>query len=261
MRKALTLLYGGTSYVIFFGTFLYLIGFLANAFVPSSVSSGLEASSTSMGAAIAIDLGLILLFGLQHSVMARPAFKARWTKIVPKSIERSTYVLMSSVVLIALFAFWRPIDVPIWELTGSVSRAVAWGVFGLGWVVILVSTFIISHFELFGLSQVFNHARGRKDRAPQFQVRFLYKFIRHPIYLGWAIAFWGTPVMTGGHLLLAAGMTAYMLVAIQLEETDLVREHGQRYENYRGKVPMLLPWKGRGWKGAPESARTEPVAG
>jgi len=261
MRKALPLLFGSTCYLIFFATFLYMIGFLAGAFVPRTIDGGpLTATGapteTSFGVALLIDLGLILLFGLQHSVMARPAFKQRWTKLVPKSIERSTYVLASSGVLILLFWCWRPIDVPIWEFASPVARAVAWGVFGFGWVVILVSTFIISHFELFGLSQVVNHALGREGRSPRFQVRFLYKLIRHPIYLGWTIVSWATPVMTGGHLLYAAGMTAYMLIAIQLEEVDLVREHGYRYERYRARVPMLLPWKGRGWKGA----HTEPVA-
>ena len=206
-----------------------------------------------------IDFGLVALFGLQHSVMARRGFKQWWTKFVPKPIERSTYVMATNVVLIAMFALWRPIDVPIWEATSTAGLAVGYGVFVLGMLVVLVSTFIINHFELFGLRQVVAYAAEREDRPLSFQARFLYKFVRHPIYLGWTIAFWGTPTMSGGHLLFAAGMTAYMLIAIQLEEVDLVHQYGDRYERYRNKVPMLLPWRGRRVVG--DERRSEPVAG
>jgi protein-S-isoprenylcysteine O-methyltransferase Ste14 len=238
MNRFLTFAYGALSYALFFGAFLYLIGFLCNWMVPVSIDVGPEAS---LGVALLVNLALLAAFGVQHSVMARPGFKAWWTRWVPTSIERSTYVLLSTVLVIALFVFWRPIPIVVWDLTGSVGPAALWGLFGLGWAVLLASTFAIDHFDLFGLRQVFLKARGRPYTELAFQVKTLYRFVRHPIYVGWIIAFWATPTMTVGHLLLAGSWTLYILIAIQLEERDLVRAHGNDYERYRSEVPMLIP--------------------
>lgn len=239
MSRAATLLFAVIAYGIFFATFLYLIGFVGNfPFLPTTVDRGPDAP---LASAIVINLALIALFGLQHSVMARQGFKRAWTRIVPQPMERSVYVLFASVALILLFAFWRPIDQVVWSVTSEAGRAILWSLFGLGWLIVLLSTFLINHFELFGLQQAWLHVRGREAQPPKMREPFLYRFVRHPLYLGFFLAFWAIPTMTAGHLLLAAGMSAYMLIAIRYEERDLVGLFGKDYEEYRTRVGMLTP--------------------
>ena len=238
MARPVFLLYGVVAYLIFFATFLYLIGFVGDIpGLPRTVDRGPEAS---LGAALVIDAALIGLFGLQHSVMARQGFKAAWTRIVPRAIERSTYVAFASLALIVMFLFWRPIPMIVWEVEGA-AAAVLWAVFALGWAIVLLSTFLINHFELFGLRQVWANMRRVAIPGPVFRQPFFYKFVRHPLYAGFFIGFWATPQMTAGHLLLAIGMSAYMLIAISYEERDLVGLFGRDYEEYRGRVGMLAP--------------------
>lgn len=256
MKRAFFLAYGVACYAVFFATFLYLIGFVGNLFVPRSVDVGPAAPPL---AALVTNLGLILLFGVQHTVMARPAFKQRWTRIVPRPIERSTYVLITSVVLILLFWLWRPITAVIWDLELLVTIAIMWGVFFVGILTVLTSTFVIDHFDLFGLRQVWLSFRERPYTFPGFKVTWYYRFVRHPIYVGWMLFFWATPTMTAGHLLLAAGMTAYMLIAIVYEERDLVRFHGDDYLRYREKVPKLIPRLGSAHETVPEQRRDDPI--
>lgn len=242
MSKAASLGFAVIAYSIFFATFLYLIGFVGDfSALPRTVDRGLEAP---VGLAIAIDLALIALFGVQHSVMARQGFKRAWTRIVPPQAERSVYVLAASLALIVLFAFWRPIDGTLWSVTGSLAT-VLWVLFAGGWALVLLSTFLINHFELFGLQQGWLHARGREAAPPAFRQPLFYRLVRHPIYAGFVIAFWATPHMSYGHLLLAAGMTVYVLIAIRHEERDLVSLFGADYEDYRGRVGMLVPRFGR----------------
>jgi protein-S-isoprenylcysteine O-methyltransferase Ste14 len=244
MARSIYLLFGLVAYLIFFATFLYLVAFVGSLpWVPLTVDRGGPASP--LPAAIVIDLALIALFGVQHSVMARPGFKARWTRLVPGPIERSTYVLAASLVLILLFLLWRPIPDTIWRAENGVAAAILWVLFALGWLTVLVSTFLISHFELFGLSQVWGHARGTQPAPPVFRQPFFYRHVRHPIYSGFLLAFWATPHMTAGHLLLAGGITVYILIAIRYEERDLVGLFGADYEAYRGRVGMLAPRMGR----------------
>jgi protein-S-isoprenylcysteine O-methyltransferase Ste14 len=235
--------YGVVCYAIFFATFLYTIGFLGNFAVPKSIDSG---PTGGLGMAIAIDLMLLGLFGVQHSVMARPGFKAWWTRIVPSPIERSTYVLASSLVLILLFWQWRPLPAPIFTLESSVGAWLAWGAFALGWFVVLYSTFLINHFDLFGLRQVFLHLRNRPAPQLPFATPSLYRIVRHPLYVGWLLCFWATPAMTVGRLLFAAVTTGYILIAIRFEERDLVAVHGKDYERYRARTPSLVPRFGGG---------------
>lgn len=239
---AIAFVYGVICYVIFFGTFLYLVGFLGNVVVPKSIDSGLEAP---LALAATVNIALIALFGLQHSVMARPGFKRWWKRIVPTSVERSTYVLLSSLVLILLFWQWRPMTEVIWQAEAQWSRAVLWAVFGAGVLTVLLSTFIIDHFDLFGLRQVFLRLIGRPYTELPFKVTFFYKFVRHPLYVGWFLTFWGTPQMTLGHLLFALGMSGYILIAVNYEERDLQRFHGDDYRRYRDRVPKFLPRFGR----------------
>jgi methanethiol S-methyltransferase len=243
MKRATAFTYGIVCYAIFFAAFLYLIGFLANVAVPKSIDSG--ATGLPLAAAALINVVLLLLFGVQHSVMARPGFKQAWTRIVPKSVERSTYVLFSSLLLILLFWAWQPMPQVIWSASTPIGEALGWTVFASGLLLVLVSTFLIDHFELFGLKQVTLNLLAREATSPAFQVRFLYRFVRHPIYLGWILTFWGTPTMTVGHLLFAAVLTGYILVAIRYEERDLISFHGERYERYRAQTPMLVPRPGR----------------
>lgn len=244
MARIIYLLFGVVAYLVFFWTFLYLIAFVGNfPQIPFAVDRGPAAA---LPVAIGIDLALIALFGVQHSVMARSSFKAAWTRTVPAPVERSMYVLLASLCLIALFVFWRPIPAVIWSVQNQILAYVLWGLFGLGWLIVLISTFLINHFELFGLRQVWSHAGGHEIPAPEFRTPFFYRFVRHPIYSGFVLAFWATPHMTAGHLLLAVGMTVYILIAIGHEERDLVGMFGKDYEDYRGRAGKLVPRFGKG---------------
>lgn len=231
------------AYTIFFVTFLYLIAFVGDLpWVALTVDRGPAAP---VGTAVIIDLALIALFAVQHSVMARQGFKRAWTKIVPPPAERSVYVLAASAALIILFVAWRPISGVVWEVTSPAPAALLWALFAAGWGIVLLSTFLINHFELFGLQQAWFNLRGKAAAPPTFRQPFFYKLVRHPLYAGFFLAFWSTPRMTEGHLLLAAGMSVFMLIAIQLEERDLVGYFGRDYENYRERVGMLIPGVGR----------------
>lgn len=239
MFKRLSIfIYGVLSYAVFFATYLYAIGFVGNLWVPKSMDSVREVPFTT---ALLIDLGLLGLFAIQHSVMARPAFKRWWTRIIPQTAERSTYTLLSSVALIALFAFWEPIGGIVWNVEAPVSKALIYGAYAFGWGLVLVSTFLINHFDLFGLRQVWLQLRGKPYTALQFKTPVLYRYVRHPLYVGWFFAFWATPTMTVAHLVFALATTAYILIAIQLEERDLIAEHPE-YAQYRERVPMLVPF-------------------
>jgi len=244
MSRLFALLYGTACYAVFLVTFLYAIPFVAGFGVPKHIDNGIPAS---LPLAAGINLVLLTLFALQHSVMARPAFKRWWTRFVPTVVERSTFVLATSLVLALLFWQWRPLPLLIWDVEGDAAR---WGLYGLsalGWLLVLVSTFLINHFDLFGLRQVWRHARGQGP-APEapFVVRALYRIVRHPIMLGFLIAFWATPTMSLGHLLFALVTTGYILVAVKfLEERDLVAHYGETYRAYQRRVPMLLPWRKR----------------
>jgi protein-S-isoprenylcysteine O-methyltransferase Ste14 len=248
MKRLSILLFGFAVYPVFFATFLYLIAFVGNlqafvpalaALVPRSIDAG--GADGPVALAIVVDLALILAFGLQHSVMARTGFKVWLKQRLPASAERSVYVLLASLVLMLLFWQWRPIDVPLWQATSKAGMAIGWGMFAFGFGLVLLSTFLIDHFELFGLKQVLRQLLDRREPAAGFVTPLVYKLVRHPLYLGFIFAFWGGPSMTVGHLLFAATMTAYILVGIRLEERDLVRTLGQPYEDYRQRVPMLVP--------------------
>ena len=237
MSRIIALVYGVVAYVVFFVTFLYAIGFVGNLVVPKSIDSGPAATLTT---ALIVDVILLGVFAVQHSLMARPFFKRAWTKIVPESVERSTYVLFSSLALILLYWQWRPITTPVWIVANPTVGMVLHAVFWIGWVTVLLSTFMISHFELFGLTQVWLNMKDRKPQT-QFKTPFLYGFVRHPIYLGFVLAFWTTPAMTMGHLLFSVMTTVYILIAIQLEEHDLIGIFGDQYVAYRRRVSMLIP--------------------
>lgn len=239
MLRGVYLAFALLAYALFFATFLYLIGFVGNLpGLPRTVDSG---PTSGLATAVVVNLALIALFGVQHSVMARSGFKRAWTKIVPKPVERSFYVLFASLALIALFLFWRPIPGELWRIENAAGQAVMWALFAAGWLMVLISTFLINHFELFGLQQVWLHARGREAAAPIFRKPLFYRKVRHPIYSGFFLAFWATPVMSYGHLLLAAGMSVYMLIGIRHEERDLVELFGDDYHAYRREVGMLAP--------------------
>ena len=239
MSRAASLLFSIVAYAIFFATFLYLIAFVGNIpVVGLTVDSGPEAP---VAVAIIIDLALVALFGLQHSVMARQGFKHAWTRVVPWHLERSTFVLAASAVLIVMFMLWRPIPAVIWDATGTALELPLWLLFAIGWLVVLLSTFLINHFELFGLQQAWFHMRGRQAQSPKLRAPFFYRWVAHPLYAGFFLAFWATPVMTAGHLLFALGMSAYILVAIRYEERDLKSLFGRDYDDYRASVGMLTP--------------------
>ena len=240
MTRVEYLLFGLVAYIVFFATFLYLIAFVADLpQVPLTVDRGGDMSGVM--AAVPIDLALVALFGIQHSVMARPWFKARWTKIVPEPVERSVYVLLASVMLILLFLFWRPIPRIVWSVEAPAAVILLYALFAAGWAIVLLSTFMISHFELFGLKQVWGHARKTAVTKPEFRTPLFYWLVRHPLYCGFILAFWATPVMTVGHLLLAVSMLVYILIAIGHEERDLINLFGERYVEYRGRVGKLTP--------------------
>lgn len=238
MRHA-ALAYGLVCYVLFLGAFLYAIGFVGDLLVPKSIN--VPVTDATWQRALILDAVLLLLFAVPHSVMARPAFKARWTNIVPLPLERSTYVLVSSLLLIALYWWWIPIPSVIWEIGIPALRTVVWALFWAGWLLALVSTFLIDHFDLFGLRQVYLHWLGRPYEPIPFRTPLLYRWVRHPLILGFLIAFWAAPTMTGGRLLFAVATTAYCLVALQLEERDLIRYYGEKYVGYQRQVRMLVP--------------------
>lgn len=234
--------YGSLSYLIFLGTFLYALAFVGNLGVPTALDG---APSGPLAVALAIDVALLTLFAVQHSVMARKGFKDWWTRIVPKPLERSTYVLFSSAALILLFWQWRPLGGVVWSVEDPVGRLILRALFAFGWGLVLVSTFLINHFDLFGLRQVWLYLIGRPYTTLHFGTPGPYRLVRHPLYVGWLFAFWSTPTMTLAHLLFSIATSAYILIAIQLEERDLVREHGESYEAYRRSVPMLIPFTRR----------------
>jgi len=229
--------YGVVCYLVFLAAFLYAIGFIGNVAVPKSIDSGPQVA---LPVALAIDFGLLALFALQHSIMARQWFKAAWTRIVPSSVERSTYVLFSSVALLVLFWKWQPIGHVIWNIDNVSGRYVLLAMYALGWIIVLLATFLINHFDLFGLRQVWLYLRGQAYGPLTFRTPALYRIVRHPLYLGWLLVFWSAPVMTAAHLVFAIATTAYILLAIQFEERDLLRSHAE-YAEYRRRVPMILP--------------------
>jgi protein-S-isoprenylcysteine O-methyltransferase Ste14 len=239
MRRAALLLYGGICYAVFLVTFLYAIAFVAGAMVPRTVDAG--GPSIPAAGALLIDALLLTLFALQHSGMARRGFKEVWTRVIPEPIERSTYVLAASGCLVVLFALWRPIPAVVWDVQAPLARSAIWALSVLGWLIALFSTLLLNHFELFGLRQVYLAARRREPPSSQFRTPWFYKWVRHPLYLGFIIAFFASPTMTVGHFVFALGMLGYILVAIQLEERDLVREYGARYLAYRERVRGLVP--------------------
>ena len=239
MGRMLALVFGVVSYVIFFVTFLYAIAFVGNLFVPKSIDTGPPAAT--LVRSLIMNIILLSIFAIQHSVMARPVFKRWWTRFVPKAIERSTYVLLSSLALILLFWQWRPMTGVIWDVQNAAGMYALWAVFFLGWGIVLLSTTLINHFDLFGLRQVYLYSKNQEYTDLGFKEILLYKIVRHPIMLGFIIAFWATPRMTVGHLLFAAVTTVYILVAIQLEEQDSVHAHGQDYEDYQKRVSMIVP--------------------
>lgn len=260
MQRISILLFGVFSYGVFFLVFLYLIAWIGNlqltpvadrlpglrTVVPYSIDAGRAGGDPIK--AVLVNLSLIVLFGLQHSVMARRSFKKGLYRFVPESAGRSVYVLLSSIVLVVLMWQWRPISIPIWEVEAVWGQALTWTGFVIGWGIVLLATFLIDHFDLFGLKQVWLQFRGRQYTAPRFRAPLFYRFVRHPLYLGFLLAFWSTPLMSVGHLLFAAGMSSYILIGILFEERDLRRFHGSAYERYRAQVPMLVPLPGRGFR-------------
>jgi protein-S-isoprenylcysteine O-methyltransferase Ste14 len=239
MGRILALVFGLAAYAVFFGTFLYAIGFVTGLFVPKTIDSG---AAVGVVEALVVNLLLLNIFAIQHSVMARKGFKEWWTRFVPPAVERSVYVLLASLALILLFWQWRPMPSVVWTVTDPALAMAIQGVALFGFLIVLVSTLLINHFELFGLRQVVAHLMGWRLPPPRFRTPMLYKAVRHPLYLGFIIAFWATPTMTTGHLLFAAVTTAYILVAIVLEERDLIDAFGEEYREYRQRVAMIIPF-------------------
>jgi protein-S-isoprenylcysteine O-methyltransferase Ste14 len=243
MNRILAVGYGAVCYVAFLAAFLYAIGFVGNIVVPRSIDAGISAPITE---AVVVNVLLLGLFAVQHSVMARPAFKRWWTRLVPTTIERSTYVLLSSLALFLLYWQWRTMPAVVWDVTWPPGRVILHVLFWVGWVTVLTATFMINHFDLFGLRQVYLAWRGQQYADLEFRTSLLYRLIRHPIMLGFIIAFWAAPTMTAGHLLFSVATTGYILIAIQLEERDLMALLGDSYREYRRRVPMLIPGLRRG---------------
>lgn len=257
-KRILFFAYGILSYLIFFGTFLYAIGFIGNFGVPTTLDG---AARGSFARNLLIDAALLTLFAAQHSIMARKWFKDWWTRLVPRPIERSTYVLFSSLALILLFWQWRPLGGVVWSVEDPAGVFLLRAGFAFGWLLVLAATFLINHFDLFGLRQVWFYLLGKDYEPLKFGTPALYRVVRHPLYVGWFFAFWMTPVMTFAHLLFAVATTAYILLAIRFEERDLVREHGESYEAYRRAVPMLIPFTGKRKSENEEAFRDAPEAG
>jgi protein-S-isoprenylcysteine O-methyltransferase Ste14 len=253
MKRLAIFGYGLVCYAVFFATFLYAIGFIGNLWVPKSMDSPRDVA---LGTALLVNLGLLGLFAVQHSVMARPAFKRWWTRIVPEPAERSTYVLFSSLALIVLFWFWQPMGGVVWDIQTRAGINTLYAIYAAGWLLLLYVTFLIDHFDLFGLRQVWLQLVGKPFTPLKFKTPWLYRQVRHPLYVGWLMIFWATPTMTVAHLVFAIMTTAYILVAIQLEERDLINAHPE-YAEYKTRVPMLLPFPKRGGR---RETRVNPAA-
>ncbi len=240
MKKYIVLFYGIVAYLVFLIAFLYAIGFVSNSIVPKSIDSG---SETTLLYSIFVNLILLSVFALQHSIMARPKFKEWFNSIFSQAMERSTYILLSSLALILIYWQWQPITTIIWETENTVLSSIITGIFFLGWLIVLLSTFMINHFELFGLAQIFDNLTNKQTANPKFQTNYLYKIVRHPIMLGFIIAFWATPIMTVGHLLFSLVTSMYIFIAVKyLEEKDLRKFIGEKYETYQKEVPMIIPF-------------------
>ena len=257
-KRLLIFGYGVAAYLVFLGTFLYAVAFVGGCpLIPTRLDGPLKGS---IGAAIAVNCLLLMVFAVQHSVMARPWFKRRWTRVIHPAIERSTYVLAASLALLLLFWQWRPIGIEIWNIEDPVAQAVLWTLFAAGWGTVLVVTFLINHFDLFGLRQVTFALLGKPYTPVNFVTPLPYRHVRHPLYFGFLVAFWATPHMTLAHLLFAIATTAYIVLAIQFEEHDLVVEHGRDYEEYRRRVPMLIPSLRSGLDDEPQAPRIAPTS-
>ena len=242
LSRILAFIYGIICYLIFLITSVYAVGFLGNIFVPKSIDS---VNQVSLIQGLLIDVTLLGIFALQHSIMARQQFKTWWTKFISQTIERSTYVLLSSLALILLFWQWQPIGITIWNIDNLVVKIIFYSLFAFGWIIVLFSTFFINHFDLLGVRQVYLYFQGKEYTNLEFKTPALYQYVRHPLYVGWLLAFWMTPLMTVAHFLFALMTTIYILIAIQLEEKDLADIHGEKYNNYRREVPMLIPFMGK----------------
>lgn len=256
-KRILVFVYGAVCYAMFLGVFLYAIGFLGNVIVPKSIDSEPQVP---IGQALAINFVLLAVFGLQHSVMARPGFKRWWTQYVPKPAERSTYVLFTNVALILLFVFWQPMGGVVWNVENPVGQFILIALFVSGWLIVLVTTFLINHFDLFGLRQVWLYLIGREYTHLRFRTPGPYRYVRHPLYVGWLLAFWATPTMTAAHLTFAAGTTLYILVAIYYEERDLISHFGSKYVEYRKQVPALIPTGRKRARTSEDATGSEPSA-